>query len=56
MFFLIGTQAVDESMAGGAGVKALNQQLQRLDAVVAERVDTVLAARGHTMTENPEAN
>lgn len=37
---------MDESLEGGAGVKALTQQLQRLDAVVAERVDAVLAARG----------
>ncbi|CAL1131483.1 unnamed protein product [Cladocopium goreaui] len=37
---------VDESLEGGAQFKALTQQLQRLDGVVAERVDAVLAARG----------
>ena len=39
-------QVVDESLEGGAQFKALTQQLQRLDGVVAERVDAVLAARG----------
>lgn len=44
------TKAVDESLEGGAGVKALTQQLQRLDGVVAERVDAVLATRGRFIT------
>lgn len=43
---VLSTKAVDESLEGGAGVKALTQQLQRLDGVVAERVDAVLATRG----------
>lgn len=47
---VLSTKAVDESLEGGAGVKALTQQLQRLDGVVAERVDAVLATRGRFIT------
>ncbi|CAJ1461818.1 unnamed protein product [Effrenium voratum] len=38
--------AVEESLGGGAAVKALNAQMARLDAVMKDRVDAVLAARG----------
>ncbi|CAE7243275.1 unnamed protein product [Symbiodinium sp. CCMP2456] len=38
--------AVDPSLTGGPAVKALKMQLQRLDEVMRERVDAVLAARG----------
>ena len=45
-FSAFAAKAVDDSLSGDASVKALNQQLQRLDAVVAERVDAILGARG----------
>ena len=44
-FILLGAQVVDEAEAGGPAA-VLKQQLKSLDALVAERVDAVLAARG----------